>query len=124
MIQGTHVEPEDLTATILAVVHLARRHLTLISPVVEDAVMKVIREHVSDGVAIEVRSDARRRVQIIVADERVALWMSTSLTVVGTGVGRVEPEEGEEPRVPNVECGLVVEGVDAVEKLLAAATMQ
>ena len=124
MIQGTHIPPEDLTQTILAVVRLARRHVTIISPVVEEVVLQAIREHAREGVEIDVRSDVRGHVKLLVADEQVALTTSTSFTGVGTGIGWVEPAEGEEPCAPNVECGLVVDDCAAVEKLLAAATMQ
>ena len=44
MIQGTHIPPEDLTETILAVVRLARRRVTIISPVVEEAALAALRE--------------------------------------------------------------------------------
>ena len=122
MIQGTYIEPEDLTQTILAVVRLAQRRVTIISPVVEEVVLEVIREHAREGVEIEVRAEGRGHAQMVVADEHVALTTSTSFNSVGTGIGWVEPDEGEEPRVPNVECGLVVEGVEAVQKLLESAS--
>ena len=124
MMQGTHIPPEDLTQTILAVVRLARRHVTIISPVVEEVVLEVIREHAREGVEINVRSDVRGHVKLLVADERVALTTSTSFNSVGTGIGWVEPAEDEEPRRMNIEHGLVVEGVDAVEKLLRANISQ
>ena len=122
MIQGTYIEPEDLTQTILAVVRLAQRRVTIISPVVEEVVLEVIREHAREGVEIEVRAEGRGHAQMVVADEHVALTTSTSFTVAGTGLGWVEPGEDDEPRAMNVECGLVVEGVEAVQKLLESAS--
>ena len=120
MMQGTHIPPEDLTQTILAVVRLARRRVTIISPVLEEVVLEVIREHAREGVEIEVRSDVRGHAQMVVADHRSALLLSSSFSAVGTGLGWVEPEEDEEPRQLNVEAGFVVEDPAAVEKLLVA----
>ena len=120
MIRGTHIPPEDLTQTIFAVVRLARRHLTIISPVVEELVLRAIREHVREGVVIEVRSDDRGHARMAVADEHVALTTSTSFTVVGTGIGWVEPVEDEEPRRMNIEHGFLIEDPASLATLLGA----
>jgi hypothetical protein len=118
MTTGTCVEPEDLTETLLAVAGDARQRLTIVGPVVEPAAIEALREVLRPGVEVVVVSTPGSHHRFLALDRSVAVILSTNFTVVGTGLGWVEPTEDEEPREPNVEGGFVVEDRATVQKLL------
>ena len=120
MTDGTTIEPEDLTETLLAVAGGAHERLTVVSPVVEPAALEALREVLRPGVEIEVITTLGSHQRIVAADRSVAVILSTNLTAAGTGLGWIEPGEDEEPRRPNIESGYSFRGAGTVEKLLAA----
>lgn len=119
---GTPIEPEDLRDVLLRVAACARSRLLVLSPAVESAAVDALRDVLRPGVELEVAGDGRSHVKALVADDRLAVVTSTSLTAVGTGLGFVPEidEETGETTGPNLECGIVLEGADSVGALLAA----
>lgn len=121
MTDGTYIAPEDLTEALLAVAGAAHERLTVVSPVVEPAALDALREVLRPGVEIEVITTLGSHQRIVAADRSVAVILSTSFTVVGTGLGWVEPEEDEEPRRMNIEHGFLIEDPATVAAMLAAS---
>ncbi len=69
-------------------------------------------------------SEPEWHAKLVVADRHLATLLSTSLTSGGAGIaydygGGDKDQDEDEPRQPNIECGLVVEDAEMVEKLLA-----
>ena len=129
MTLGTNIDSEGLQDALLAVVGAARDRLTIMSPVVEPAVLDVLREHLRDQVEVEVVSRPGCHAKLVVADHRVAMVLSMSLISGGTGIafdyGDEDRDDDEgrdeaDPRQPNINCGLVIEDAEVVEKLLTA----
>ena len=93
MIEGTPIEPGELTQALLTLAGAARERLTLVSPVVEPGVLEALREVLRPDVEVVVVSDSSSHVRLAAADEHLAILLSTTLTSVGTGIGWIAPTE-------------------------------
>jgi len=107
----------EIPAALRHVAAAAHRRVLVVGATLDADVEKFVRASVGAGVRVDVRRHPHMKA--LIADESLALLLSTSMTGVGTGVG-FEPEfDGHEP---NIESALLIDEPREVAALLGAAT--
>jgi hypothetical protein len=124
VIREKYIESSDLRETLLRVAGAARERVMIISPRVEPAALEALRAVLRPDVQVEVVSDPGSHLKLLVADRRVAMILSTNMTVIGTGLGFIPTIDVDTGLMcePNIECGYLIKDPGAVAKLLDAGS--
>ena len=111
------IPSSEIPAALAHVAGAAKSRILVVAPRVDDVVLDFIRQGVAQEVEVEVVR--HERMKAVIADEDLALILSTALTSAGTGVGFVPMFEGHQP---NIEGAVLVDDPRQVAALVAAAT--